>query len=190
MGKNFTGSKRGKYLPHFPSEALGRAEKPPALCALYLCLILHQLLLTTPATPIPDQWKHWEYLKTGSGLSFSNHFAHLCGAATEKLFNSTKPTLCMRLGQEIWDCKPKLHGKFEWVIHTKTTLLSLCIPACTRGAHNLALFILVLLPVGGNPLLQGSQMRSWAISREVTSPVVEQSPEPAWSCAVCSSSPL
>lgn len=84
----------------------------------------------------------------------------------EKLFNSTKPTLCMRLGQEIWDCKLKLHGKFEWVTHTKTTCFSLCIPACTREAHNLALFILVLLPVGGNPLLLGSQMRSWAISRE------------------------
>lgn len=176
--------KRSKYLPHFDTEAeLGRTEKQSVLFALHLCFTLHQLFLDTPATPISDQWKHWTYLKAESGLSYRNQFAHRCGAATEKLFNSTKPTLCTRLGQEIWDCKLKLHGKFKWVIHSKTTCFSLCIPACTTEAHNLALFILMLLPVGGNPLLPGSQMKSWAISRE--GPLLSGGKPRAWLVLCC-----
>lgn len=49
---------------------------------------------------------------------------------------------------------------------TKTTCLSICVCATTRGAHKLPAFILMLLPVGGNPLVLVSQMRSGAISRE------------------------
>lgn len=49
---------------------------------------------------------------------------------------------------------------------TKTTCLSICVCAPTREAHKLPAFILMLLPVGGNPLVLVSQMRSGSIGRE------------------------
>lgn len=42
----------------------------------------------------------------------------------------------------------------------------LCVYARSREALSLAVFILILLPVGGNSLLLVSQARSWASSRE------------------------
>lgn len=49
---------------------------------------------------------------------------------------------------------------------TRTTCLSLRVSARTTGAHDWAVFILTLLPVGGNLLLPVSQPRSWVVSRE------------------------
>lgn len=49
---------------------------------------------------------------------------------------------------------------------TKTTCLSICVCAYTRGAHKWAAVILTLLPVGGNLLHLVSQMRSRPISME------------------------